>query len=151
LAGVIAGKGAGDLIGHRLCFARQQVAANPLPDRIERDARDASGMMVRGGVVDQERFERLKEKPREIPGPRRRPARLARRPAQFLQHELGAGGVVAAQQAPLKLGNQQSPRFRFQVPEILPQTLHEQPVGHPATHFSHTRKKFDSARALRTR
>jgi len=59
--------------------------------------------------------------------------------------------VIAAQQAPLKLGDQQSPCVRFQVPEILPQTLHEQPVGHPATHFSHTRKKFDSARALRTR
>ena len=40
-------RSASDLVGHRLGFARQQVAADPLPDRIERDARDPAGMIVR--------------------------------------------------------------------------------------------------------
>ena len=62
-------------------------------------------------IVDQERFERLEEQAREIAGPFGAGIVAGVAP-QFLQHEFRARHVLAAQQAALELGHQQSPGVR---------------------------------------
>ena len=88
---------------------------------------------MRCGIVDQYRFQRLKEQTRQGAGTFRTDSVACIAP-QFLQHQFRARHVVAAQQAAFKLGHQQRARFRAEVPEIFPQTLDEKPVGH--THHS---------------
>ena len=47
-----------DVLAQRPGFGGHQIAADPLPDRLQRDARQASDALVIGGTVDQERLQR---------------------------------------------------------------------------------------------
>ena len=64
-----------------LGLTRHQVAADPFPDRLERHARDAAGMIMGRGVVDQKWLERLEEQARQIARAFRRANCRARRAA----------------------------------------------------------------------
>ncbi len=135
------------LFGDGLGLPRHQVASDPVPDRIERLAGDAAGMLVGRGIVDQEWLKRLEEQPRQIARPfgARHVARIA---PQFLQHEFGTRHIVAAQQTAFDLGHQQSACVRMQILEILPQPLDEEPVGHTLHSTLSHPESVDSATAL---
>ena len=81
-------------------LAGHQVAAHPFPDRLERHARNPTGMVACHDIVDQEWLKRLKEESCEI-------ARtfcgriVACLTPQFLQHQFRTRHVFAAQQAAL--------------------------------------------------
>ena len=80
-------------------------------------------MLVVGDVVDQERFERLKEQPGVIADALRFRLAVAEAAPQFSEDEFGAGQVVAAQHGAFELRDQQSPRTGLQFPEKIPQPL----------------------------
>ena len=88
---------------------------------------------MRRVIVDQDRFEWLEEQAGERAGTLGAGV-VAGVAAQFLQHQFGARHVLAAQHAALELRHQQRARLGAEIPEILPQTLDESPVGH--THHS---------------
>ncbi len=143
-----------DLFGEGLRLRRQKIAADPGPDRLERDPRDATLMLVRSRIVDQERLDRPEEQAGGIADARRGHARLAHRPAHLLQHEIAARDFVAAQQCAFELRDQQSARSRRKLPEILPQSLDGLPtLGHPRTpgQIRMPPRRSDTAASLRTR
>jgi hypothetical protein len=72
-------------------------------------------------VVDHERLKRLEKKTGAMTDPRAALALLARDAAQFLQDEIGAGILVAAQQAAFELADQQRARLRRELAQELPQ------------------------------
>ena len=102
--GLVAGQQrAIDVVAQRLGFGRHQIAADPLPDRLERDPRDAADALVVGGAVEQKRLERREKQARRIADARHRLRLGADGAPQFVEHEFVAGIVVAAQQAALEL------------------------------------------------
>jgi hypothetical protein len=115
-------------------FRLHHEVADPLPDRIEHGARDAPLMLVLGGIVDQEGIERTEEQARRRTYARRALADLAQRPAQFVEHELGTGIVVAAQESALKLRNEERACLGFEFEQIFPQPFDGQPLTeHPGS------------------
>ena len=73
--GAIREERAADLFGEGLRLRRQEIAADPRPDRLERDPRDATLMLVRSRIVDQERLDRPEEQAGGIANARRGNAR----------------------------------------------------------------------------
>jgi hypothetical protein len=69
-------------------------------------------MAVLAEIVDQKRLKRFEEQPGAMADAGRTLALVAGETAQFLQHQIGAAQVVAAQQAALEFGNQHPPRLR---------------------------------------
>ncbi len=118
-----------DILAQRLGFGRDQIAADPAPDRLERKPRDAPDPLVVGGSVDQERLERHEEQARRVADARHALRLGADGAPQFLQHQLAAGHVVAAQLGALELCDQHCPRFRLEIPEIFPQPFDGLPVA----------------------
>ena len=125
-----------DVLGQRLGFGRHQIAADPAPDRLERQPRDAADALVVGGRVDQERLERHEEQARRVADARHALRLDADGAPQFLQHQFAAGHVVAAQLGALELCDQQRPRFRLEVAEIFPQPVDGLPVARHRTRLS---------------
>ena len=80
-------------------------------------------MGVIADVVDHERFERFEEQPGGTGDAGHAVALLAHHAPQFLQHEIGAGDIFAAQHATLKLADQQQARLRRHFPQELPQSF----------------------------
>jgi hypothetical protein len=119
-------------VGIRFRFRLHDEITNPLPNRIEGSARDAAVVLMLGRVVDQKRFERLEEQAGRIADACNAPAGFAQTAAQFIEHQLGACGIVTAQQAALKLGDQQSARLRLEFNQVLPQPFDGQTLAqHP--------------------
>jgi hypothetical protein len=82
-----------------------QIAPDPRPERLERDARDAPGTLVIGRIVDDERLDRRKEQPRNLAHARCGRWWRSRRDgaAQFLENELVAGRHFAGQDAGVRV------------------------------------------------
>ena len=135
--GLIVGEqGAIDVLGQRLGLGRNQVAADPAPDRLERKPRDAPDALVVGGSVDQERLERHEEQARRVADARHALRLGADGAPQLVEHQFAAGHIVAAQLGALELCNQHRPRFRLEVPEIFPQPFDGLPVARHRTRLS---------------
>ena len=58
---VVGEQGSRGPVGIGLGFGRQQIAADPQPDRRQRSARDIAALFVLRRAIDDERFERLDE------------------------------------------------------------------------------------------
>ena len=104
-----------DLFAQRFGFARQQIAADPGPQRDERRPRDTVRMIVIAMVVDQKRFKRFEEQPGRSADARCALALFAHDAAQFLKDEIDSGNILAAQHAAFELADQQRPCFRCQL------------------------------------
>jgi len=127
---------------------RRRNDVDPLPERVERGARDAAAVLVVGRVIDQKRFEGLEKQARGIADARRALAELAHGAAQLGQHQFRAGHVVAAQQSALEFGDQQRAGGRRKRQQIFPQPFDGQPLGeHPGT--DRFPMAFDSAAGLK--
>ncbi len=132
--GLIVGEqGAIDVLGQRLGLGRNQIAADPAPDRLERKPRDATNTLVVGGSVDQEWLERHEEQVRRVADARHALRLGADGAPQFVEHQLAASHIVAAQLGALELCNQHRPRFRLEVSEIFPQPFDGLPVARHRT------------------
>ena len=97
LDAIIVEQGAIDILAQRLGLGRNQIAPDPFPDRFERHARNPPGALVIGGIVDEERLDRREEQPGGVADARHRLACDANGAAQFLQDEVAAGRLFAAQ------------------------------------------------------
>ena len=133
--GIAGGKGTADISAIVFRFARQEIAANPRPERTKRGTCDTALQFVRGIVVGQEEFNRPEKLPVHIVAARRGLTGPAQDAAQFLQQNLAARDRLAALPGTFELLDQQSPRCRRELLEVFLQSLDRQPVGgHPATH-----------------
>jgi hypothetical protein len=108
------------IVGQLSGIDRQQIAADPGPQGLQRLARDSTRMIVVGARINQKRFERLEEQPRAMADARRALALLAHDGAQFLQDQIGAGGIVTGQKRAFELSNQQGARPRREFAQVLP-------------------------------
>ena len=92
LAGVriASGKRTADIGAIILRFGRQEIAADPGPERSERRARDAALQFAGGIDIDEEGLDRPEEVACRSVTPRRVVAGLTQHAAQFLQHDLAA-------------------------------------------------------------
>ena len=132
------------------CFGGHHVGGKPAPDRLERHAGDATRMLAAGAVVDEEWLERGKEQPLRIADARRQRAPMRCRLAQFLKDEADRRQFLPAQPAALELRHQQSPRLRFQFPQVVAQPIDREPVvGHPAPTRTNAPAVSDSASAIK--
>ena len=107
------------------CGVSRAVAAEPLPDRLQRGATDLAGP-DRKIALDKERLERLKQQPRRIVGTRAGFVVFldaAHDLAQLLQHEVGDGCVLSPLDGALELPHQQRLRLWRELGEIVPQPL----------------------------
>ena len=96
--------------GHR----RQQVAADPFPDRRQRAARDPAGIFVLGRAVDEHRLQRRKKIPCGIAGATLTGSVRAEFGAQPGLDVGGARHLDAAQLQPFELGEEAIARQRRQ-------------------------------------
>ena len=94
---IIVEQGAIDILGQRPGLGRNQIAADPFPDRFERHACNPPGALVIGGIINDERLNRREEQAGGIADTRHRLAGSANGAPEFLQDELAAGGLFAAQ------------------------------------------------------
>ncbi len=130
---VVGEKCAIDVLGQSLGFGRNEVAADPAPDRLERKPRDAADALMVGGRVDQEWLERHEEQARRV-ADAWHALRLGTDGApQLVEHQFAAGHVVAAQLGAFELCDQHSACFRLEVPEIFPQPFDGLPVARHRT------------------
>jgi hypothetical protein len=83
---------------------RQQVAADPIPDRSQRAAQDPAGIGVHGCAVDQQRLQRREEIPRRGAGSILTGAVLAEFCTQFAQDFRRSRHFVVARFQPFELG-----------------------------------------------
>jgi hypothetical protein len=60
---IIVQQGAVDVLAQRFGLGGHQIATHPVPDRLERHARDASEALVIGAIVNEERLDRCEEQP----------------------------------------------------------------------------------------
>ncbi len=111
---VIGNQRAVDVLRQRFGFRGHQVAADPFPDRLKRHARQSTDPFVVGGIVNQERLDRSEKQACGVADARHRLSGGTDDTAQFLQHELVAGDLVAAQHGALKLGHEHRPRLRLE-------------------------------------
>ena len=109
---------------------RREIAAHPVPDRVEAGARDAAAMLALRRVVHQKRLERSEEQALRIAGPRQLAPRIAHIAAQLFEDLRRAGRRLAAQQRALEFCGQQRARLRLQLAQIFPQFLAGHRVGH---------------------
>jgi len=114
---VVGQQAARDLIGIALGLARHQVAADPLPDRVEANPGHTAAVGAIGCVVHHERVERREEQARRHGGAVRLTAGRAGVAAQLLEQELGGRNRLATLLAAFDLGQQQCTRLRGQIPE----------------------------------
>ena len=96
-------------------LAQHQIAADPLPDRIEGSPRDTPDMLAPRRIVDEKRLDRREKQPLRIADTRQLAALAPRRSAQLLQNGRCPGRRFPAQQSALELGSQQRARLRLQL------------------------------------
>ncbi len=94
---VVGKQGAIDVLAERLHLRGDKVAADPSPDRLKRDARDAADALVVGAAVDQKRLERREEHARRIADARHLLGLGPDGAAEFLQDQIIAGALLATQ------------------------------------------------------
>ena len=110
-----------DVLAQRLDLGGDQIATDPSPDRLERDTGNTADAFMIGAAVDQERFQWRKEQPRGVANARHFVGVAADRAAQFLQYQIVAGALFAAQQAAFELLHQHRPRRGREGAEIFTQ------------------------------
>ena len=106
---VVGEQGTVDVLAQRLGFGRHQIATDPLPDRIERHARETSDAFVIGGIVGEERLERREKQASRVADARHLLPGTTDRAAQFLQHQIVGGDLLAAQAARARAPRRASP------------------------------------------
>ena len=102
-----------------------------------------------GTIVDQERLERLEEQAGGIADARDALALLAHDVAQFLQNEIVAGDIVAAQQRAFEFADQQRTRRRRELAQVLPQPFDRVGARHRRLYPPFKSRGLITRRALR--
>jgi hypothetical protein len=118
-----------DILAKRLHLGGNEIAANPAPDRLERDAGNASDTSVVGPAIDQERFERHKEHSRGIADAGNLLGIGTDGAAQFLEDQVIAVVRIAAQKVALEFLDEQRPGLRRKRPKIFPQPFDGLPIA----------------------
>ncbi|HEY5066641.1 MAG TPA: hypothetical protein VIJ04_17680 [Xanthobacteraceae bacterium] len=103
------------------CFRGHQIAANPPPDRLKRNAGNPSEALMIRGSISQKRLKRHKEAASGIADPRHRLSDGPDRLTQFPQYQFAACDVLAAQLRELKLRDEHRSRCRRQALQVFPQ------------------------------
>ena len=119
----VQGQRVADVVREGFRFSRNEIAAKPGPDRLERSARDAALLLFRRRLIDQERLDRGEEQPLRTADTKGMLAGVAHGAAHLPQHEIAARNLLATQQRAFELCDQQSASRRRKLPEIFPQTL----------------------------
>src|SRR6185369_6294918 len=91
---------------------RQEIPPDPIPQGIHRRPCNTARVLMVAAIVDNERLKRLEQQPRGIFYAGSHIALFADNPAEFLENEVRADDLFAAQQAAFEFADQQRTRPR---------------------------------------
>ena len=110
-----------DVVAEGVRLRGHQIAADPLPNWLERNAGDPTQALMIGRTVGQKRLQRHEEASCGIADPRHRLRAAPDHLPQLLEHQFAAGNVLITQQGQLELRDQHRSGCRRQGLQVFPQ------------------------------